>query len=105
FENNDAAFQQYDKFKKRVGDGRCNEESNGGTDAEAYASCKNTTICGLRAARSQDNCVVPKPGLNIIRRDESEAHGAEVHTVTGECESTSVGHVLQQLSILASDKK
>uniref|UniRef100_A0A0W0GDV1 Calcineurin-like phosphoesterase domain-containing protein n=1 Tax=Moniliophthora roreri TaxID=221103 RepID=A0A0W0GDV1_MONRR len=105
FEKNDAAFQQYDKFKKRVGPGRCNEESNGGTDAKAYASCKNTTICGLRAARSQNNCVVPKPGLNLSRRDESEAHGDEAHAVTGECESTSVGHVLQQLSILASNNK
>ncbi|EEB90651.1 hypothetical protein MPER_11114, partial [Moniliophthora perniciosa FA553] len=104
FEKNDAAFRQYDKFKKRVGAGRCNEESKGGTDAKAYASCKKTTICGLRAARSQNNCVVPKPGLNLNQiDDESEAHGDEAHT--GECESTSVGHILQQMSVLASNKK
>ncbi|KAK7026880.1 hypothetical protein VNI00_015422 [Paramarasmius palmivorus] len=101
FERDDAAFREYDKRKKRVGQGECTDGSGG--DSKAYASCKNSTICALRAARSQDNCVVPKPGLNISRRDESEAH--EGHVVTGECESTSVGHLLQQLSVIASQGK
>ncbi len=48
FESNDTAFDLYYSFKTR------------GYGVEACDSeCKAETICGLRAMRSQDNCVSP----------------------------------------------
>ena len=46
FENNDAAFQLYNERLSRSG-----------MVQSCTGDCKTTTICGLRAARSENNCV------------------------------------------------
>ncbi|KAJ8082854.1 hypothetical protein PM082_008711 [Marasmius tenuissimus] len=105
-ERDDEAFRAYDRFKTRVGPGSCVEGSNGNT--KAYDECKRVTICGLRAARSQNNCVVSKPGLHLSRREVDGAAGSgAVDTVTTprECDSPGAGQLLQQLSLMASAGK
>ncbi|KAL0565392.1 hypothetical protein V5O48_016629 [Marasmius crinis-equi] len=102
FERDDEAFRTYDRFKKRVGPGQCVEESNG--DNKSYEECKKVTICGLRAARSQNNCVVPKPGFHLSRRDLDAPGDTSGKTVVApqECDSPVLGQVLQQLSVMGS---
>jgi sphingomyelin phosphodiesterase len=60
FETNNAAFQGYIARKSR-----------GWNVQPCDGSCKTQEICQLRAARSQDNCFVPKPGLHFYKRMES----------------------------------
>ena len=106
FERDDEAFRAYDRFKKRVGSGSCVEESNG--DSKVYSECKRVAICGLRAARSQNNCVVPKPGLHLSRREVDAATGggsASTYITPRECDSPGPGQVLQQLGLMAAAGK
>ncbi|KIW01898.1 uncharacterized protein PV09_06741 [Verruconis gallopava] len=57
FENDDGIFQDYISRKSR------------GWDVSACTgSCKTDTICQLRAAESQYNCVVVSPGINLKQR-------------------------------------
>ncbi|KAF9269660.1 sphingomyelin phosphodiesterase [Marasmius fiardii PR-910] len=108
FERNDEAFRTYQRFKRRVGEGDCVDESQG--DDSAYQACKKVAICSLRAARSQDNCVVPTPGLHLNRRETevavgSAAKGNVVGVQDRECAGTGLGQVLQQLSLMAASGK
>ncbi|CRG86965.1 sphingomyelin phosphodiesterase [Talaromyces islandicus] len=62
FETNDAAFQGYWARQTRGYDvSNCTD-----------SSCKNQTICALRAADSQYNCVVPSIGFNFAKRDGTD---------------------------------
>jgi sphingomyelin phosphodiesterase len=48
-------------------------KSRGWSVASCTGSCATTEICGLRAARAQDNCVVPTPGVHFQKRSEEPA--------------------------------
>ncbi|EFY91799.1 acid sphingomyelinase, putative [Metarhizium acridum CQMa 102] len=67
FENDDAQFNAYIARKSR-----------GWQPASCTGDCKTNEICQLRAARSQDNCWKPKPGINLTKRsgiqDERREH-------------------------------
>lgn len=43
-------------------------------DTPCRSDCQKEEICQLRAARSQDNCNVPKPGVNFAKRAEAHHH-------------------------------
>ncbi len=58
-----AAFDQYYARKSR------------GWDVQPCAgACAALEVCGLQAARAQDNCVVPTPGVNFSKRSEQPPH-------------------------------
>ena len=59
FESNDAVFQAYIARKSR--DWAVNS---------CTGDCKTSEICQIRAARSQDNCNVPTPGVHFSKRSE-----------------------------------
>jgi sphingomyelin phosphodiesterase len=60
FQASDAAFDGYYARKSR------------GWNVQACTgSCKSTEICGLQAARAQDNCVTPTPGVHFSKRMEN----------------------------------
>ncbi|GLB42398.1 putative converts sphingomyelin to ceramide [Lyophyllum shimeji] len=82
FARNDTAFQQYRTFLDRgLDEGACD------------AACKDLTICGLRALRAQDNCIVSKPGLNFRRRDVLAA----AHGHPDECEGAGLGSLFSPM--------
>ncbi|EJD50481.1 putative acid sphingomyelinase [Auricularia subglabra TFB-10046 SS5] len=84
FENNDAAFQLYNERLSRSGLVR-----------SCTGDCKTTTICGLRAARSENNCDVAHASFPSKRADEEDIvldgleHGHD-------CEGVTVGSILRQ---------
>ncbi|EJD50479.1 sphingomyelin phosphodiesterase [Auricularia subglabra TFB-10046 SS5] len=80
FERDDAAFQLYNT---RI--------SRGGKVGACTGACKTQTICGLRAARSQDNCDVVTPGLPFKRAD-SDGHG---HAAAHDCEGVTIAALLR----------
>ncbi|KFY73640.1 hypothetical protein V499_06292 [Pseudogymnoascus sp. VKM F-103] len=80
FETNEAAFKDFFARKSR------------GFNVEACdAACRAEQICMARAAESQYNCDVLKPGLNISKRDE------ESHAHRDECEGTRLREVFGQI--------
>ncbi|KAG9952538.1 acid sphingomyelinase, partial [Aureobasidium melanogenum] len=68
FQNDDAVFQQFNARKSR-----------GYGVSACTGDCKTNTICQLRAAESQYNCVTIKPGINFKKRDlgANPAHSDE----------------------------
>ncbi|UNI17845.1 Sphingomyelin phosphodiesterase [Purpureocillium takamizusanense] len=44
-------------------------------DSKCRDDCMKQEICQLRAARSQDNCFKPKPGVHFSKRDDEHHHG------------------------------
>jgi hypothetical protein len=107
FETNDAAFQDYISRKSR-----------GFEVTACTGDCKNTTICNLRALRSENNCVcdsilpVPEPfgyeclihsncyqavaslASSFRRRDDSELPIA-TYTEPNHCE-LGIGHIMTE---------
>ena len=85
FVANDTVFQEYYGLQSR----------NFNTSA-CTGDCKNTTICGLRAAQSQFNCAVPVPGIHFGKRD---GVGGVVpdHSAREECEGTRVTHIFKAM--------
>ncbi|KAI0034863.1 sphingomyelin phosphodiesterase [Vararia minispora EC-137] len=80
FELDTNAFQAY--FARRTRDfdvGSCD------------ASCQTTTICDLRAMRSQNNCDVVTPGFNFKREEHQEL------VVRHECESVT-GSIFRRMA-------
>ena len=64
--NNDSAFNEYYARKSR-----------GWNVGSCAGTCVANEICQLRAARSQNNCVTPTPGIHFSKREEisvSTAH-------------------------------
>ncbi|RDA91314.1 hypothetical protein CP533_1579 [Ophiocordyceps camponoti-saundersi (nom. inval.)] len=66
--------------------------------AECRDDCKTEEICQLRAGRSEDSCYVPKPGLQLRKRDLSERRGE--HDECGELAISSVFEALNEPSEL-----
>ncbi|THU83429.1 sphingomyelin phosphodiesterase [Dendrothele bispora CBS 962.96] len=86
FEKNDTAYRVYDLYKRRNG-GQCS----------AYEECKERTICGVRAARSENNCALLQRGFGFGRTvmgekgtvaDRGYAYEQE------QCESVTISDVL-----------
>ena len=60
---NQTAFNQYYARKSR------------GWDVQSCTgTCATAEVCALQAARAQDNCVVPTPGVNFSKRSEQPLH-------------------------------
>ncbi|KAF7346627.1 Saposin B-type domain-containing protein [Mycena sanguinolenta] len=76
FAVNETAFQMFNTFISR-----------GGAVTACDADCQNTTICDMRAFRSQNNCDTPTPGLSLRRRaTASHEHDA--------CEGSGLAYIL-----------
>ncbi|KAJ6560941.1 sphingomyelin phosphodiesterase [Mycena sp. CBHHK59/15] len=80
FAANATAFQLFNTFLSR-----------GGAVTPCDADCANTTICDMRAFRSENNCDTPTPGFSIRRR----AGGGS--RVADECEGTGISHLLSRM--------
>ncbi|KAF7357082.1 Saposin B-type domain-containing protein [Mycena sanguinolenta] len=84
FAVNETAFQMFNTFISR-----------GGAVTECDADCQNTTICDMRAFRSQDNCDTPAEGFALRRRvTTSHEHDA--------CEGSGLAYILS--SMVAASK-
>ncbi|KAH8898539.1 sphingomyelin phosphodiesterase [Thozetella sp. PMI_491] len=57
--SNQTAFDEYYARKSR-----------GWNVGSCTGSCVTQEVCGLQAARAQDNCVVPTPGIHFNKRSE-----------------------------------
>ncbi|KAJ7153824.1 sphingomyelin phosphodiesterase [Mycena filopes] len=81
FERNDTAFEMYRTFINRGGEvvNACD------------ATCKNTTICDLRAFRSENNCDIPTPGFSLRRRSGGASHESDA------CEGTGVARIFSNM--------
>ncbi|KAF8195282.1 sphingomyelin phosphodiesterase [Mycena galopus ATCC 62051] len=77
FTVNETAFQMFNTFISR-----------GGAVTACDADCQNTTICDMRAFRSQDNCDTPAEGFSLRRR-ASTSPGHEFDA----CEGTGLAHI------------
>ncbi|KAJ7610147.1 sphingomyelin phosphodiesterase [Roridomyces roridus] len=81
FMTNDTAFQMFNTFLSRAGD-----------VTPCAGDCVNTTICDMRAFRSENNCDVPATGFSLRRRAVSGgAHDSD------ECEGVGLAHILSQM--------
>ncbi|KAJ7622053.1 sphingomyelin phosphodiesterase [Roridomyces roridus] len=81
FAVNDTAFQLFNTFITRGADvGACS------------GACVNSTICDMRAFRSQDNCDTPAQGLDLRRRSSVRATG--VSKDSAECEGFGLASIL-----------
>jgi sphingomyelin phosphodiesterase len=79
FQTNTAAFNAYEARKSR----------NWNVPA-CTGACQTQEICQLQAARAENNCYTPKPGINFKKRDVSSS--AEV--VHDDCGASVVKRVL-----------
>jgi sphingomyelin phosphodiesterase len=91
-ETNDETFRTFQRLKRRNGRGGCRLR---GDDEEAYAKCKNHTICQLRAQRSENNCVDLSRGVKYVWDPETSSDFEP--TMDHECEGIGVGAVLRQM--------
>jgi len=90
FSLNDTAFQMYNTFLSRDG-----------AVTACDGACKNTTICGLRAMRAENNCNVVTPGNQFVKRDVwNPMMSSRVYDV--ECEGTGIRHIMQTLNVQLS---
>jgi len=85
FAANETAFQMFNTFISRGG---------AVTACDAPSGCQNTTICDMRAFRSQDNCDTPAEGFSLRKR-ASATHDS------GECEGTGLAHILSRMVLAA----
>ncbi|KAJ7818805.1 sphingomyelin phosphodiesterase [Mycena olivaceomarginata] len=85
FAVNETAFQMFNTFISR-----------GGAVTACDSDCRNTTICDMRALRSEDNCDTPAPGF-ALRRRASAGHDSD----SGECEGTGLAHILSRMVLAA----
>ncbi|KAF8524305.1 sphingomyelin phosphodiesterase [Hysterangium stoloniferum] len=85
FESNNTAFQLFNERLSRGGDVQpCDDEGG----------CRNTTICDMRALRSQNNCDVPGPGFALKRDTIFQRHRTSERM---ECEGSNVAATLGSL--------
>jgi sphingomyelin phosphodiesterase len=68
FKNSDAAFQGYWARRTR-----------GWDVTSCTGTCETQSICQLQAARSEDNCFTPTPGIHFSKRDDGAQAVAENH--------------------------
>ncbi|KAJ6527327.1 sphingomyelin phosphodiesterase [Mycena vulgaris] len=85
FAANETAFQMFNTFISRGG---------AVTACDAPSGCQNTTICDMRAFRSQDNCDTPTEGFSLSKR-------ASVSHDPGECEGMGLAHILSRMVLVA----
>lgn len=91
FETDDTAFQGYWARQTRGFDvSNCTD-----------SSCKNQTICALRAADAQYNCVVPSIGFNFAKRDETDQ--AHVKAQKEKCDDTGLVSLLGKMISKSQD--
>jgi len=116
FEKNDTAYRMYDLLKRR-NEGQCvglnetaeieEKEYLGDDDSlkteqkkkdqkSEYTQCKERTICGVRAARSENNCALLQRGFGFGRTVAGQST-VESRGYGHECESVSVSDVLVQM--------
>ncbi|KAJ7082370.1 sphingomyelin phosphodiesterase [Mycena belliarum] len=81
FERNNTAFQMFNTFLSR----------NGAVTA-CEDDCVNTTICDMRAFRSENNCDTPAPGFSLKRRANRVPSPD-----SDECEGTGLSHLLSRM--------
>ncbi|KIM91286.1 hypothetical protein PILCRDRAFT_507 [Piloderma croceum F 1598] len=90
FAKNESAFQIYNTFLSRDG-----------AVVACDDTCRNTTICGLRAMRAENNCNVVMPGINFSRRHvRAPATAGRVYDLG--CEGSGVGNIMQKLNVYLS---
>ncbi|THV83002.1 sphingomyelin phosphodiesterase [Aureobasidium pullulans] len=82
FQTNDAVFQQFNARKSR-----------GHDVSSCTGDCKTSSICQLRAAEAQYNCVTIKPGVNFKKRDLA----ADI-THSDECDGSAGAKILGALT-------
>ncbi|KAJ7153823.1 sphingomyelin phosphodiesterase [Mycena filopes] len=68
--------------------------SRGGMVTACDESCRNTTVCDMRAFRSENNCDTPTPGFSLRKR-ASASHDS------GECEGIGLAHILARMVLAA----
>ncbi|KAF8888536.1 hypothetical protein BD779DRAFT_1470172 [Infundibulicybe gibba] len=83
FVANDTAFQLFNTHISR-----------GGAVTACDADCKNSTICDMRAFRSQNNCDTPAMGLSL-KRDNG---GRVIARESSECEGFGFGQLLSKMA-------
>ncbi|KAJ7679352.1 sphingomyelin phosphodiesterase [Mycena polygramma] len=83
FAANDTAFQMFNTFMSRDG-----------AVTACDADCANTTICDMRAFRSENNCDTPAEGFSLRKR-------ASVVHESGECEGMGLSHILSRMVLAA----
>jgi sphingomyelin phosphodiesterase len=88
FENDDAAFQDYETRKSR-----------GYTPGDCTGTCKTSEICAMRAAQAQYNCATITPGISF-KRDLEGVGKRDVGAVpdVGECEGSLLRPILAKLA-------
>ncbi|KAJ7767281.1 sphingomyelin phosphodiesterase [Mycena metata] len=83
FETNNTAFQFFNTAISR-----------GGAVTECDGDCVNTTICDMRAFRSENNCDTPTPGFQLRKR-AAASHDSD------ECEGIGLSHILSRMVLAA----
>ncbi|KAJ7115438.1 sphingomyelin phosphodiesterase [Mycena epipterygia] len=73
FAVNNTALQMFNTFISR-----------GGAVTACDAACAVTTICDMRALRSEDNCDTPTPGLSLRRRAGDISHFSKTRNIEQE---------------------
>ncbi|KAJ7767552.1 sphingomyelin phosphodiesterase [Mycena olivaceomarginata] len=81
FATNETAFQMFNTFLSR-----------GGAVGACDSDCKNTTICDMRAFRSENNCDTPAPGFSLRRRAAIVPHDFDA------CEGTGLAQIFAHMA-------
>ncbi|KAF5389664.1 hypothetical protein D9757_004095 [Collybiopsis confluens] len=82
FMNNDTAFQMFNTFISRGG---------AVTTCDDTDNCKNTTICDMRAFRSQNNCDVDEGSFALKKRSAGSLNEAS------ECEGIGIKEIFAKI--------
>ncbi|KAJ7716969.1 Metallo-dependent phosphatase-like protein [Mycena maculata] len=80
FAANDTAFQMFNTFLSR-----------GANVVACDGDCVNTTICDMRAFRSENNCDVPAEGFSLRKRAGVDTHDSDA------CEGKGLAHILSNM--------
>jgi sphingomyelin phosphodiesterase len=90
FENDDGLFQQY------LARGRRDDPTGLAQAAACTGSCQTSTICNIRAANSQYNCIPVTVGIDFTKRDET-AGGSGYFAEQGGCDGSRAVALMQGL--------
>ncbi|KAJ7253566.1 sphingomyelin phosphodiesterase [Mycena rebaudengoi] len=85
FERNATAFQMFNTFMSR----------GGAVTACDSADCVATTICDMRALRSENNCDTPAGGFPVRRRESKE--NMLLHEESHACEGAGMSRILKSM--------
>ncbi|KIK55591.1 hypothetical protein GYMLUDRAFT_230950 [Collybiopsis luxurians FD-317 M1] len=84
FAANNSAFQLFNTFISRGGDVTPCDDTDG---------CRNTTICDMRAFRSQNNCDVDSGSFSLSRRNAGGSQRREA----SECEGVGIRDIFAEI--------